>query len=743
MKTSNNEVIDPTNEGNLARMINHSCDPNCEIRKWNVLGETCVGIFALRDINENEEFSFNYGFDSYRTPLTKCYCGSDNCKGYLGVMPVDMTPERWEEKLENMPCSICGHLDQESDDADMLLCDNCNRGFHTYCLNPPVLQIPKEQWYCQQCNSTQTVNPQAIKKPTRRKGRPRKYPRIPETPPENPNDQSDPSIKLPFSDEQLWDIYTKLVEEMDDTSPRFNKNLILYPQKSGEFEKNEKEESSCSRSFLFHYELQKRIKNAMKERRKLRKIEERDEKDKGKKWKKNTRSASPAKSPQLQKEMSQISLIEESKNEEDSDLRIKLKVGSPQEDDIFKVKIKNVEKLEDLLEEELVTKIKNKKKQKEREKDKMEKRLLKELEKEVRKKKRIEKSKKRELENRERMLKLKGQKSIEIEYDLVEGTSGSEKNALLEDDKCYQNEATSSQISIPLIPQSNSAVEKKKAIFEVKKETKMLIILEKAKDTDGSYDVESRRNRSERKKTEENSCSSEIKERKEKEGNREAVWINAEESEVRNKELDSNEWIEGMDLLKTGREAMGMSVNLRENAFIQNLNALEFRDTQLESNLNPNASSSGNMEMKRVQEANKVEPVMDCLHPESPQEKDLVSAVSAVSAGWVDDQIEESVCEKEQQDSLLRQQQQIINHHLRNSSLTLNPQSIQPHFNPLHFKRSQFKLFFIRSQNNNLSFNNTIPIFNKHTTTIHLTHSQYHLFRFYLNVSLILQIFIL
>ena len=54
MKTSNNEVIDPTYKGNMARFISHSCDPNCITEKWNVLGETCVGVFALRDIEKDK-----------------------------------------------------------------------------------------------------------------------------------------------------------------------------------------------------------------------------------------------------------------------------------------------------------------------------------------------------------------------------------------------------------------------------------------------------------------------------------------------------------------------------------------------------------------------------------------------------------------------------------------------------------------------------------------------------------------
>lgn len=53
-------MIDPTSKGNLARFINHSCEPNCITEKWNVLGEVCIGIFAIRDINEDEELTFDY-----------------------------------------------------------------------------------------------------------------------------------------------------------------------------------------------------------------------------------------------------------------------------------------------------------------------------------------------------------------------------------------------------------------------------------------------------------------------------------------------------------------------------------------------------------------------------------------------------------------------------------------------------------------------------------------------------------
>ena len=64
MKITQNEVIDPTFRGNQARFINHSCDPNCITQKWNVLGETVVGVFAIKDIREGMELSFDYQGES-------------------------------------------------------------------------------------------------------------------------------------------------------------------------------------------------------------------------------------------------------------------------------------------------------------------------------------------------------------------------------------------------------------------------------------------------------------------------------------------------------------------------------------------------------------------------------------------------------------------------------------------------------------------------------------------------------
>ena len=45
-------------------------------------------------------------------------------------------------------CEVCGRGDNA---LSMLLCDGCDTGYHTFCLDPPLKSIPKYDWYCAQC----------------------------------------------------------------------------------------------------------------------------------------------------------------------------------------------------------------------------------------------------------------------------------------------------------------------------------------------------------------------------------------------------------------------------------------------------------------------------------------------------------------------------------------------------------------------------------------------------------------
>ena len=65
---------------NTARLINHSCNPNCEVESKGLK----LWISSIRDIKKNEELSYDYGFgfdENYKE--FPCKCGSNNCCGYI------------------------------------------------------------------------------------------------------------------------------------------------------------------------------------------------------------------------------------------------------------------------------------------------------------------------------------------------------------------------------------------------------------------------------------------------------------------------------------------------------------------------------------------------------------------------------------------------------------------------------------------------------------------------------------
>lgn len=78
-------VIDGKYQGNSARWINHSCDPNVEAEQDG----NRVFLKALRPIAPGEELFFDYGLviDARLTAKLKreyaCWCGASNCRGTM------------------------------------------------------------------------------------------------------------------------------------------------------------------------------------------------------------------------------------------------------------------------------------------------------------------------------------------------------------------------------------------------------------------------------------------------------------------------------------------------------------------------------------------------------------------------------------------------------------------------------------------------------------------------------------
>ncbi len=71
--------LDGAMEWNPARLLNHSCAPNCEAQS----DDDRIWIVALRDIKAGEELTFNYNYDLEDYKDHPCRCGSPGCVGYI------------------------------------------------------------------------------------------------------------------------------------------------------------------------------------------------------------------------------------------------------------------------------------------------------------------------------------------------------------------------------------------------------------------------------------------------------------------------------------------------------------------------------------------------------------------------------------------------------------------------------------------------------------------------------------
>uniref|UniRef100_A0A914PBU8 Uncharacterized protein n=1 Tax=Panagrolaimus davidi TaxID=227884 RepID=A0A914PBU8_9BILA len=89
MSLRNGALINATSCGNYSRFVNHSCDPNAETQKWVVSRDTRIGFFAKKNIAncKGEEIVFDYAFERYGKDAQECFCGSENCTGFIGSKP--------------------------------------------------------------------------------------------------------------------------------------------------------------------------------------------------------------------------------------------------------------------------------------------------------------------------------------------------------------------------------------------------------------------------------------------------------------------------------------------------------------------------------------------------------------------------------------------------------------------------------------------------------------------------------
>lgn len=96
-------VVDAAVDGNEARFINHSCDPNCEA----VIEGRRIWIEAIKPIPEGAELVYDYQYEHDESYTQEdldwyaCRCGSPNCRGTIvKVKPRLLAKMRAKERAD-------------------------------------------------------------------------------------------------------------------------------------------------------------------------------------------------------------------------------------------------------------------------------------------------------------------------------------------------------------------------------------------------------------------------------------------------------------------------------------------------------------------------------------------------------------------------------------------------------------------------------------------------------------------
>ncbi|XP_051049314.1 PHD and RING finger domain-containing protein 1 isoform X4 [Phodopus roborovskii] len=111
--------------------------------------ETCAHYFCLDCIIE---WSRNANSCPVDRTIFKCICIRAQFNGkILKKIPVENTRACEDEEAEEEDptfCEVCGRSDRED---RLLLCDGCDAGYHMECLDPPLQEVPVDEWFCPEC----------------------------------------------------------------------------------------------------------------------------------------------------------------------------------------------------------------------------------------------------------------------------------------------------------------------------------------------------------------------------------------------------------------------------------------------------------------------------------------------------------------------------------------------------------------------------------------------------------------
>ena len=90
--------------------------------------------------------------DEHRNKRPKKESGAPTVIGsYMNARPSNSRPVSLKEKNNWGPGDYCENCNRGDDDRNILLCESCHNGYHTYCLDPALNAVPDFDWHCPKC----------------------------------------------------------------------------------------------------------------------------------------------------------------------------------------------------------------------------------------------------------------------------------------------------------------------------------------------------------------------------------------------------------------------------------------------------------------------------------------------------------------------------------------------------------------------------------------------------------------
>ncbi|CAH8440855.1 unnamed protein product [Schistosoma turkestanicum] len=140
---------------------NHQCPICCErIQKPVATPESCNHAFCYICLKEWSSVRHECPLDRgvYELILLSDWVGGPIIKR-VNAPPVKQQPSETPPLELDVNCQVC---DRPDDEAHLLLCDHCDRGYHTYCLPTPLSSIPDGDWFCPECLRQEVVLPETV-----------------------------------------------------------------------------------------------------------------------------------------------------------------------------------------------------------------------------------------------------------------------------------------------------------------------------------------------------------------------------------------------------------------------------------------------------------------------------------------------------------------------------------------------------------------------------------------------------